>query len=62
MWIEGITQGRGADLPLSTRFLYDKVNQATLYQGGKYCDWGFRKSQLITPLAGQADGAPGEVR
>ena len=36
----------------------DKVNQATLYQGGKYCDWGFRKSQLITPLLAKRTGRP----
>ena len=34
------------------------MNQATLYQGGKYCDWGFRKSQLITPLLAKRTGRP----
>jgi xanthine dehydrogenase molybdenum-binding subunit len=28
----------------------DKVIQEGLFQGGKYCDWGFRKAQEITPL------------
>ena len=36
----------------------EKVNQATLYQGGKYCDWGFRKSQLVTPLLAKRTGRP----
>ena len=57
IWIEGATQG--AD---QIAALYhqppDKVNQVTLYQGGKYCDWGFRKSQLITPLLAKRTGRP----
>ena len=57
LWIEGATQGVEQiaalyDMPP------DKVHQVTLYQGGKYCDWGFRKSQLITPLLARRTGRP----
>jgi CO/xanthine dehydrogenase Mo-binding subunit len=34
------------------------VHQVTLYQGGKYCDWDIRKSQLITPLLAKRTGRP----
>ncbi|MDR0842617.1 MAG: molybdopterin-dependent oxidoreductase [Acidobacteriota bacterium] len=36
----------------------EKLRAVTLYQGGKYCDWGFRKSQLITPLLARRTGRP----
>jgi CO/xanthine dehydrogenase Mo-binding subunit len=36
----------------------DKLKAVTMYQGGKYCDWGFRKSQLITPLLAKRTGRP----
>ena len=49
---------RRTRLPLYYKMPLDKVNQATLYQGGKYCDWGFRKSQLITPLLAKRTGRP----
>jgi xanthine dehydrogenase molybdenum-binding subunit len=57
VWIEGATQlsqyvARAYNLPP------EKVNQVTVYQGGKYCDWGFRKSQLITPLLAKRTGRP----
>jgi CO/xanthine dehydrogenase Mo-binding subunit len=57
LYIEGATQAAGqvADL---YKLPLDKVNQSTLYQGGKYCDWGIRKSQLITPLLARRTGRP----
>jgi len=36
----------------------EKVRQEGLFQGGKYCDWGFRKVQQITPLLSQRVGRP----
>ena len=57
LYIEGATQG-AAEIASLYKMPPDKVNQATLYQGGKYCDWGFRKSQLITPLLAKRTGRP----
>ena len=57
IWIEGATQGADKIAALY-KMPPDKVNQVTLYQGGKYCDWGFRKSQLITPLLAKRAGRP----
>ncbi len=34
----------------------DEVVQEGLFQGGKYCDWGLRKSQEITPLLSKRMG------
>ena len=43
-------------------FLYNTPNVRTiqegLYQGGKYCDWGMRRSQEITPLLAKRTGRP----
>jgi CO/xanthine dehydrogenase Mo-binding subunit len=36
----------------------DKTIQQGLFQGGKYCDWGMRKSQEITPLLARRTGRP----
>ncbi len=36
----------------------EKVFQECLLIGGKYCDWGLRKSQLITPLLAKRTGRP----
>jgi CO/xanthine dehydrogenase Mo-binding subunit len=36
----------------------EKVMQEGLYQGGKYCDWGMRKTQQITPLLAKRTGRP----
>ncbi|HSW39316.1 MAG TPA: molybdopterin cofactor-binding domain-containing protein, partial [Acidobacteriota bacterium] len=32
--------------------------QNTIYQGGKYCDWGLRRAALITPLLSRRTGRP----
>ena len=57
VWVEGATQAAD-QLAILYKLPLDKVNQVTLYQGGKYCDWGFRKSQLITPLLAKRTGRP----
>ena len=36
----------------------EKVFQECLLVGGRYCDWGLRKSQLITPLLAKRAGRP----
>jgi CO/xanthine dehydrogenase Mo-binding subunit len=36
----------------------DKTIQEGLFMGGKYCDWGLRKSQEITPLLAKRTGRP----
>ncbi len=36
----------------------EKVRQDGYFQGGKYCDWGFRKVQEITPLLSKRVGRP----
>lgn len=36
----------------------DKTVQEGLFQGGKYCDWGMRKSQEITPFLAKRVGRP----
>jgi CO/xanthine dehydrogenase Mo-binding subunit len=36
----------------------EKTVQEGLFQGGKYCDWGMRKSQEITPLLARRTGRP----
>lgn len=55
--IEGAVRER---LPISR--MYDvpleKVVQEGLFMGGKYCDWGLRRSQEITPLLAKRTGRP----
>jgi xanthine dehydrogenase molybdenum-binding subunit len=36
----------------------EKTIQRGLFQGGRYCDWGLRKSQEITPLLAKRTGRP----
>ncbi len=36
----------------------EKTVQEGLFQGGKYCDWGMRMSQEITPLLAKRTGRP----
>ncbi len=55
--IEGAVRNREAisqmyDLPL------EKTVQEGLFMGGKYCDWGLRRSQEITPLLARRTGRP----
>jgi CO/xanthine dehydrogenase Mo-binding subunit len=59
LYIEGITPTWGT---FQLRPLYnltlDKIHRNTLFQGGKYCDWIIRRSQLITPLLARRTGRP----
>ncbi|MDR3311128.1 MAG: molybdopterin-dependent oxidoreductase [Oscillospiraceae bacterium] len=36
----------------------EKVVQEGLFMGGKYCDWGLRKSQEVTPMLARRYGRP----
>jgi CO/xanthine dehydrogenase Mo-binding subunit len=40
------------------RLSADKVVQEGLFQGGKYCDWGIRKTQNVTPFLAKRYGRP----
>jgi xanthine dehydrogenase molybdenum-binding subunit len=57
LWVEGATQATN-QIARTYKLPREKVNQVTLYQGGKYCDWGYRKSQLITPFLAKRTGRP----
>jgi len=57
LWIEGAAQATDY-VAIMYKTPLDKVHQVTLYQGGKYCDWGIRQSQLITPLLAKRTGRP----
>jgi CO/xanthine dehydrogenase Mo-binding subunit len=37
---------------------FDKLYRGTTFQGGKYCDWFHRRSQLVTPLLARRTGRP----
>jgi CO/xanthine dehydrogenase Mo-binding subunit len=39
----------------------DKVTENTIFQGGKYCDWGLRKAVMITPFLAKRANRPVRV-
>ena len=55
--IEGAVQRRPA-IAAMYGVSAEKTIQHDLFQGGKYCDWGMRKSQEITPLLAKRTGRP----
>ena len=55
--IEGAVSRRSA-IATMYRLPDDNVIQEGLFQGGKYCDWGLRMSQEITPLLSKRVGRP----
>ena len=59
LYIDGVAPTWGA---FSLRPMYDisfdQLRRTTLFQGGKYCDWIIRRSQLITPLLSRRTGKP----
>jgi CO/xanthine dehydrogenase Mo-binding subunit len=69
-WFESIYQGEGKNLRIEGtpwghdqvvrmyRMPAEKVFQECMLVGGRYCDWGIRKSQLITPLLAKRTGRP----
>jgi CO/xanthine dehydrogenase Mo-binding subunit len=59
LYIEGISPTWGAfQLRPMYNLTFDKLHRGTLFQGGKYCDWIIRRSQLITPLLARRTGRP----
>jgi CO/xanthine dehydrogenase Mo-binding subunit len=55
--IEGTPWGHGQVVGMY-RMPEEKVFQDCMLVGGRYCDWGTRKSQLITPLLAKRTGRP----
>ncbi|MCL2878224.1 MAG: molybdopterin-dependent oxidoreductase, partial [Acidobacteria bacterium] len=57
--IHGIYPTWGAfNLRPMYNLIFDNIHRHTLFQGGKYCDWMLRRSQLITPLLSRRTGRP----
>ncbi|MDR2356439.1 MAG: molybdopterin-dependent oxidoreductase, partial [Clostridiales Family XIII bacterium] len=55
--IEGAVRERNA-IAAMYGLPQEKTVQEGLFMGGKYCDWGLRKSQEITPLLAKRTGRP----
>jgi CO/xanthine dehydrogenase Mo-binding subunit len=55
--IDGVPWGHDQVIGMY-RMPSDKVFQGCMFVGGRYCDWGIRKSQLITPLLAKRTGRP----
>ncbi|MDR1206279.1 MAG: molybdopterin-dependent oxidoreductase [Peptococcaceae bacterium] len=55
--IEGAVKDKNA-ISMMYRLPPEKTVQEGLFMGGKYCDWGRRKSQEITPLLAKRTGRP----
>ena len=59
LYIEGVCPTWGSfQLRPLYNINFDKLHRLTLFQGGKYCDWIIRRSQLITPLLARRTGRP----
>jgi len=55
--IEGAVRNREAIMK-SYNLSSEQTVQEGLFMGGKYCDWGLRRSQEITPLLARRTGRP----
>jgi len=55
--IEGVPWGHGS-VANSNRVPASKVFQTCMFTGGRYCDWGSRKTQQITPTLARRTGRP----
>ena len=55
--IEGVPWGHGSVAGMNN-VASDKVFQNCLFTGGRYCDWGIRKTQQITPMLARRTGRP----
>ena len=55
--IEGVPWGHDQVANMN-RVSPDKVFQDCMFVGGRYCDWGIRKSQQITPMLAKRTGRP----
>ncbi|MDR0311499.1 MAG: molybdopterin-dependent oxidoreductase, partial [Acidobacteriota bacterium] len=55
--IEGVPWGHGS-VAGQNRLPANKVFQNCMFTGGRYCDWGIRKTQQITPTLARRVGRP----
>ncbi len=55
--IEGVPWGHD-QVSSMNRVAPDKVFQNCMFVGGRYCDWGIRKSQQVTPMLAKRTGRP----
>jgi CO/xanthine dehydrogenase Mo-binding subunit len=55
--IEGVPWGHGSVASMN-RVASNKVFQDCMFTGGRYCDWGIRKTQQITPMLARRTGRP----
>jgi CO/xanthine dehydrogenase Mo-binding subunit len=55
--IEGVPWGHDQVAGMN-RVSASKVFQNCMFVGGRYCDWGIRKSQQITPMLAKRTGRP----
>jgi CO/xanthine dehydrogenase Mo-binding subunit len=59
LYIEGICPTWGSfELRPMYNVTYDKLFRKTLFQGGRYCDWFHRRSQMVTPFLAKRTGRP----
>ena len=59
LYIEGLCVNWGAYyLRPMYDLIFDKLYRGTTFQGGKYCDWAYRRAQLVTPLLARRTGRP----
>ena len=40
------------------RKVFDRIYRNSMFQGGRYCDFGIRRAALITPLLAKRTGRP----
>ncbi len=59
LYVEGIPPTWGASMlrPMY-KLTFDKIHRNTIFQGGRYCDFGIRRAALITPLLAKRTGRP----
>jgi CO/xanthine dehydrogenase Mo-binding subunit len=59
LYVEGISPTWGAALlrPMY-KLPFDKIYRNSMFQGGRYCDFGHRRAALITPLLARRTGRP----
>jgi CO/xanthine dehydrogenase Mo-binding subunit len=59
LFVEGIPPTWGASMlrPMY-KLAFDKIYRNTIFQGGRYCDFGIRRAALITPLLARRTGRP----
>ncbi len=56
--IEGIPAWTSDDIAGMYNLPEGKIIRESMFLGGRYCDWGNRKTQLITPLLAKRTGRP----